>query len=402
MNSQALIVAGSVLAVFVLALLAFVFLRRRWLRLALMAVMLAIVLTGLWGFNRFRAEAINQAFSHFALPPTPVAAEVARVESVARSISGIGTLQAVRQVTVVAEVGGRIKDILFQPGTTVEAGTPLVQLNDEPEQGDLANFKAQARLAEVSLNRSRDLVTRQAVPQQTVDQNQATLDEARAGIAKTEAQIRQKVIRAPFAGELGIRQVNLGQYLNPGGAIVSLTDLSVLYVNFTMPEQDRSLLVQNGPIELMVDAYPGEVFKGTIDAIDPQIDPATRAIRVQGTLANPDRKLLPGMFANVSVALPPEPAVVTVPATAVDYTLYGDSVFIVKREGTDQNGKPIEKAERSFVKVGERYQGRVAILEGVKGGDLVVISGQLKLQSGIQVIVQPSNALDPPAKIPNS
>ncbi|HTS94271.1 MAG TPA: efflux RND transporter periplasmic adaptor subunit [Stellaceae bacterium] len=402
MNSQALIVAGSVLAVFVLALLAFVFLRRRWLRLALMAVMLAIVLTGLWGFNRFRAEAINQAFSHFALPPTPVAAEVARVESVARSISGIGTLQAVRQVTVVAEVGGRIKDILFQPGTTVEAGTPLVQLNDEPEQGDLANFKAQARLAEVSLNRSRDLVTRQAVPQQTVDQNQATLDEARAGIAKTEAQIRQKVIRAPFAGELGIRQVNLGQYLNPGGAIVSLTDLSVLYVNFTMPEQDRSLLVQNGPIELMVDAYPGEVFKGTIDAIDPQIDPATRAIRVQGTLANPDRKLLPGMFANVSVALPPEPAVVTVPATAVDYTLYGDSVFIVKREGTDQNGKPIDKAERSFVKVGERYQGRVAILEGVKGGDLVVISGQLKLQSGIQVIVQPSNALDPPAKIPNS
>ena len=402
MNSQALIVAGSVLAVFVLALLAFVFLRRRWLRLALMAVMLAIVLTGLWGFNRFRAEAINQAFSHFALPPTPVAAEVARVESVARSISGIGTLQAVRQVTVVAEVGGRIKDILFQPGTTVEAGTPLVQLNDEPEQGDLANFKAQARLAEVSLNRSRDLVARQAVPQQTVDQNQATLDEARAGIAKTEAQIRQKVIRAPFAGELGIRQVNLGQYLNPGGAIVSLTDLSVLYVNFTMPEQDRSLLVQNGPIELMVDAYPGEVFKGTIDAIDPQIDPATRAIRVQGTLANPDRKLLPGMFANVSVALPPEPAVVTVPATAVDYTLYGDSVFIVKREGTDQNGKPIDKAERSFVKVGERYQGRVAILEGVKGGDLVVISGQLKLQSGIQVIVQPSNALDPPAKIPNS
>jgi multidrug efflux system membrane fusion protein len=402
MNSQALIVAGSVLGVFLASLLGYVFIRRKWVRFALMAVMLAIVLTGIWGFNRFRAEAINQAFSHFQMPPTPVAAEPARSETMPRSIAGIGTLQAVRQVTVVAEVGGRIKDIMFQPGTSVAAGTPLVQLNDEPEQGDLANFKAQARFAEISLARSRDLVTRQAVPQQTVDQNQAALDEARASIAKTEAQIRQKLIRAPFSGELGIRQVNLGQYLNPGGAIVTLTDLSILYVNFTMPEQDRSLLAVNSPIELAVDARPGEVFVGTINAIDPQIDPATRAIKVQGTLDNPERKLLPGMYANVRVVLPPLAAVVTVPETAVDYTLYGDSVFIVKREGTDPSGKPIDRAVRVFVKPGERSQGRVAILEGVKPGDLVVTSGQLKLQSGTQVVVQPSSALAPPAKIPNS
>jgi len=402
MNSQALIVAGTVLGLFLASLLGYVFIRRKWVRFALMAVMLAIVLAGIWGFNRFRAEAINQAFSHFQMPPTPVAAEPARSETMARSISGIGTLQAVRQVTVVAEVGGRIKDILFQPGTSVAAGTPLVQLNDEPEQGDLANFKAQARFAEISLARSRDLVTRQAVPQQTVDQNQATLDEARAGIAKTEAQIRQKQIRAPFSGELGIRQVNLGQYLNPGGAIVTLTDLSVLYVNFTMPEQDRSLLAVNVPVELAVDAHPGEVFRGTIDAIDPQIDPATRAIKVQATLDNPERKLLPGMYANVRVVLPSGPAVVTVPETAVDFTLYGDSVFVVKHEGTDPSGKPIDKVVRVFVKPGERSLGRVAILEGVKPGDLVVTSGQLKLQSGTQVVVQPSSALEAPAKIPNS
>jgi len=402
MNSQALIVAGTVLGLFLASLLGYVFIRRKWVRFALMAVMLAIVLAGIWGFNRFRAEAINQAFSHFQMPPTPVAAEPARSETMVRSISGIGTLQAVRQVTVVAEVGGRIKDILFQPGTSVAAGTPLVQLNDEPEQGDLANFKAQARFAEISLARSRDLVTRQAVPQQTVDQNQATLDEARAGIAKTEAQIRQKQIRAPFSGELGIRQVNLGQYLNPGGAIVTLTDLSVLYVNFTMPEQDRSLLAVNVPVELAVDAHPGEVFRGTIDAIDPQIDPATRAIKVQATLDNPERKLLPGMYANVRVVLPSGPAVVTVPETAVDFTLYGDSVFVVKHEGTDPSGKPIDKVVRVFVKPGERSLGRVAILEGVKPGDLVVTSGQLKLQSGTQVVVQPSSALEAPAKIPNS
>ncbi|MGE5203521.1 MAG: efflux RND transporter periplasmic adaptor subunit [Acidobacteriota bacterium] len=402
MSSQVLIVAGAVLGVFLASLLGFVFIRRKWLRFALMAVMLAIVLGGLWGFNRFRAEAINQAFSHFAMPPTPVAAEPARSESLAHSISGIGTLQAVRQVTVVAEVGGRVKDIMFQAGSSVQGGTPLVQLNDAPEQGDLLNFKAQAKFAEISLARSRELVTRQAVPQQTVDQNQATLDEARAGISKTEAIIAQKLIRAPFSGELGIRQINLGQYLNPGGAIVTLTDLSVLYVNFTLPEQDRSLLAIAAPVELVVDAYPGQKFEGTINAIDPQIDPGTRTIKVQATLDNAEKKLLPGMYADVRVVLPPGQAVVTVPETAVDYTLYGDSVFVVKSEGKDEAGKPVDKVYRVFVKAGERALGRVAILEGVKAGDIVVTSGQLKLQSGTQVIVQPSEALTPPAKIPNS
>lgn len=402
MSSQVLIVAGAVLGVFIASLLGFVFIRRKWLRFALMAVMLAIVLGGLWGFNRFRADAINQAFSHFAMPPTPVAAESARSESMAHSISGIGTVQAVRQVTVVAEVGGRVKDIMFQAGTSIQGGEPLVQLNDAPEQGDLLNFKAQAKFAEISLARSRELVTRQAVPQATVDQNQATLDEARAGITKTEAIIAQKLIRAPFSGDLGIRQINLGQYLNPGGAIVSLTDLSVLYVNFTLPEQDRSRLAITAPVELSVDAFPGQKFQGTINAIDPQIDPGTRTIKVQATLDNPEKKLLPGMYADVRVVLPPGPAVVTVPETAVDYTLYGDSVFVVRSEGTDEAGKPIDKVFRVFVKAGERARGRVAILEGVKAGDIVVTSGQLKLQSGTQVIVQPSEALTPPTKIPNS
>lgn len=382
--------------------LAFLLARRVWLRAALMALLMAILGAGLYGFNAFRAEAINNAFNNMKMPPTPVAVAVAQQETMPRYAPGIGTLQAVHQVTVTSEVGGLVTKIFFQAGAQVKAGDPLVQLNDQPDQGDLANFKAQAKLAEVNLARSRELLARQNAAQATVDQNQAQLDQARANIAKTEGIIAQKLIRAPFDGALGIRQIEVGQYINAGGAVVTLTDLNNLYLNFTLPEQQRGGIAVGQKVLILVDAYIGRVFEATLTTIEPQIDPGMRAIKAQATLANADHALQPGMFANIRVVLPPGPPVVTLPATSVDFTLYGDSVFVVREDGKDANGKPVLKATRTFVKTGVRDKGRVAILDGLSPGDQVVVSGQLKLQSGTEVVVQPSEALAPPAKLPNT
>ncbi|HLJ22150.1 MAG TPA: efflux RND transporter periplasmic adaptor subunit [Stellaceae bacterium] len=398
------VVMGIGIAMFLVAGWWFLFAHYRpvWVRAALMALLMGILGFGLYGFNAFRAEAINNAFNTMKPPPTPVAVAVAKQETLPRYAPGIGTLQAVHQVTITSEVGGLVTKIFFQAGAQVKAGDPLVQLNDQPDQGDLANFRAQAKLAELNLARSRELLARQNAAQATVDQNQAQLDQMRASIAKTEAIIAQKLIRAPFDGVLGIRQIDLGQYINAGGAVVTLTDLNNLYVNFTLPEQQRGEIAVGQNVLISVDAYPGRNFEAKLSTIEPQIDPTMRAIKAQATLANADHALQPGMFAKIRVVLPAGPEVVTVPATSVDFTLYGDSVFVVREDGKDADGKPVLKATRTFVKTGDRDKDKVAILDGVQAGDQVVVSGQLKLQSGTAVVVQPSDALTPPAKLPNT
>ena len=400
----ATVVMGIGIAVFCIGLWSFLFayFRPVWVRAALMALLMGILGFGFYGFNAFRAQAINNAFNNMKQPPAAVAVSVAKKEAMPRYAPGIGTLQAVHQVTITSEVGGLVTKINFQAGAQVKAGDSLVQLNDQPDQGDLANFKAQAKLAELNLTRSRELLARQNAAQATVDQNQAQLDQARAGIAKTEANIAQKLIRAPFGGALGIRQIEVGQYVNAGGPVVTLTDLDNLYVNFTLPEQQRGEIAIGQKVRITVDAYPGRTFEAALTTIEPQIDPTMRAIKVQATLANPDHALQPGMFASIRVVLPSGPDVVTLPATSVDFTLYGDSVFVVREDGKDANGKPVLKVTRTFVKTGDRDKDRVAILDGVSPGDQVVTSGQLKLQSGGEVVVKPSDALTPPAKLPNT
>ena len=228
---------------------------------------------------------------------------------------------------------------MFTAGSNVKAGSPLVQLFDGPDQGDLASFKAQATGAQLALDRAKQLAARQFGPQATVDAAQATFDQANAGIAKTEAIISQKLVRAPFDGELGVRHVEVGQYLTAGTQIVTLTDLSQLYANFTVTEKDSAALKVGQTVRIAVDAYPGRTFEGKITAIEPQIATDTRNIRVQATLDNPDHILKPGMFATTTVVLPDKPPVVTVPETAVDYTLYGDSVFLIteKKAGRRQD-----------------------------------------------------------------
>ncbi|HEV2301706.1 MAG TPA: efflux RND transporter periplasmic adaptor subunit [Stellaceae bacterium] len=367
----------------------------RWF--AVMALLVALALGGLYGFNRFRQHAIANFFAHMKPPPAAVSAVTARLESVPRYAAGIGSLSAVRQVTVTPEVGGRVTKILFKSGATVKAGDLLVQLNDAPEQADLANYRAQAKLATLTLARGNQLAKRSFTPQQTVDQDQSTLDQANAEIAKTEAIIAQKAVRAPFSGQLGIRQVNLGQYLNAGATIVTLTDLDTLHVDFTLPSQLRAEIKVGQRLEVTADAFPDRVFHATITTIEPQISADTRTMTVQATMPNPQKRLLPGMFVNAAVVLPPRPDTVVLPRTAVDYTLYGDSVYVIRQAGKDAGGKPLLTAHRVAVKTGRQWGDKVAILSGLKAGEEVVAAGQLKVHEGGAVVVTGSPPPQPPA-----
>jgi membrane fusion protein, multidrug efflux system len=365
----------------------------RWF--IIVGLLLALLAGALVGFNAFRSHMIAQFFANNKPPPATVTVAEAKSEVIPNLLTAVGELVAVHQVNVTSDVSGRITDIMFTAGADVKGGTPLVQLFDAPDQGDLANFKAQAVVAQLSLDRAKQLASRQFGPQATVDTAQAAFDQANAGIAKTEAIISQKLVRAPFDGELGVRHVEVGQFLTAGTQIVTLTDLSQLYNNFTVTEKDSGQLKVGQAVRVAVDAYPGRTFEGKITAIEPQIASDTRNIRVQATLDNPDHILKPGMFATTTVVLPDKPAVVTVPETAVEYTLYGDSVFVITEKKED-DGKTSLTAVRTFVRTGDRVDGRAAILSGLKPGDRVIAVGQLKLQSGSAVVI----STDPSPPIP--
>jgi membrane fusion protein, multidrug efflux system len=366
----------------------------RWL--VIVGLLLAVLLGGLYGFNRFRSQAISNFFAHNKPPPAEISAAVVSVQSLPRSAPGIGSLVAVHQVTINPEVAGRVTKIFFEAGAMVKAGDPLVQLNDAPDRGDLANYQAQVQLAQISLQRAQALRQQSFASQQTVDQNRSQLEQARAEIMKTEAIIAQKLIRAPFSGRLGIRQINLGQYLTAGAPIVTLTDLSSLYVNFTLATDLRPQIIVGQEVDVTVDAFPGRVFHAKVTTIEPQVSPDTRTMQIQATMNNPDDALLPGMFVNAAVVLPSRPDTMVVPETAVEYTLYGDSVYVIKNDGRDAKGHPILRAVRTPVTTGKRWDGKVAILEGLKPGERVVAAGQVKLQNGIEVAVTGSPPPEPP------
>ena len=365
----------------------------------IVGILLGLLVTAIVGFNYIRANAIKNFFATMKPPPTNVTVAEAKSEVIPNLLNAVGDLAAVHQVNVTSDVNGRVTQIMFQAGSTVKAGTPLVQLFDAPEQGDLASFKAQAKVAELNLDRAKQLASRQFGPQATVDTAQAAFDQAQAGISRTEAVISQKLVRAAFDGDLGVRRVEVGQYLTAGTQIVTLTDLSAVYANFTVTEKDSGTLKVGQTVRITVDAYPGRKFEGKLTTIEPQIAAETRNIRVQATIQNPEKILKPGMFATTTVVLPDKPAVITVPETAVDYTLYGDSVYLITEKKED-DGKTSLTAVRTFVQTGDRSDGRAVIVRGIKAGDRVVQVGQLKLQSGVAVAISPDPAPQIPAKAP--
>ena len=365
----------------------------------IVGTLLAALVAGLVFFKFvFLPNLFKQIFSK-PPPPTSISIAEAKSEIIPNLLTAVGDLAAVHQVNVTSDLNGRITEIMFTAGAAVKQGTPLLQLFDGPEQADLLSFKAQATVAQISLERAKQLASRQFGPQATVDQAQSAFDQANAGIAKTQAIISQKQVRAPFDGDLGVRKVEVGQYLTAGTQIVSLTDLSQLFANFTVTEKDSGALKVGQVVRIAVDAYPGRAFEGKITTIEPQIATDTRNIRVQASIANPERILKPGMFATTTVVLPDKPPVITVPETAVDYTLYGDSVYLLNEKKED-DGKTSLTVVRTFVQTGNRVQGRAEILKGLKPGDRVVAVGQLKLQSGASVTISADPQPVIPAKPP--
>jgi len=316
------------------------------------------------------------------MPPAKVAVAPAKKTEMARFLSGIGTLEANRQVEVPAEVEGRVAKILFTPGGEVRAGQLLVQLNDAPEQGDLERLTAQRANAKTLLERARRLLPQQAATQEQLEQAQAAFDQASGDLKRAQAVLEQKRIKAPFDGVLGIRRVNLGQFVRAGDALVSLTDSRTLFANLTLPETALPALQRNQQVALSVDAYPGRVFQGRLSTIEPQIGSDTRTVRLQATVDNADGALAPGMFVSGRVALPARADAITVPETAITYSTHGDSVFVVQPAGKGDGFT----AQQVFVKTGDRQDGSVVVEKGLAPGDRVVTSGQLRLYTGAAVV----------------
>ncbi|CAA7623901.1 efflux RND transporter periplasmic adaptor subunit [Magnetospirillum sp. UT-4] len=348
-----------------------------------MIVMLAgagVLFGGVIGFVKFREHMIQQYFATMPKPVFVVTAEPATVEHWQETVPAVGTLRAVNGVDISASVAGLVREIAFESGQPVRKGHVLLRLDAEVERSNLRSAQADADLARISAERQRTLVRTDTVSRAALDKAEAELKVREAAVAGYKAVIDKKTVQAPFDGIVGVRKVDLGQYLQPGQAIVSLQDLSVLLADFTVSQRDLGALKPDEPIRLTTDSWPGRVFEGTISAVEPRVDAATGMIAAQARFPNPDGALRPGMFARVEVVRAAVAEVVTVPVSAVSYNLHGDAVFLVRDGEGDAR-----TAERAVVALGERREGRVAILSGVKAGDLVVTAGQLKLENGSRI-----------------
>lgn len=334
----------------------------------------------------------GKGFGAWSPPPVTVSAAAAERKPWQPLLEAVATLTPVNGVYVAAEVAGIVKSIHFRNGDTVRRGTLLVQLDDTADQAELKGLEAELANARREFERTRELVERNLVSESSLDEVRTRLERAEAAVESKRALIDKKAIRAPFDGTLGIREVNVGQYLTAGTAIVSLQDLTSLYATFSLPQQNLRDLRIGQKVEITVDTWPEARFEGRLIAIDSAVDPDTRTIRGQAMIANTKRLLRPGMYATARITLPVLPAVVVVPRTAISYSLYGDSVYLI-REETGTDGKPVLKAFRQFVRLGEERDDEVIVVEGVKAGDRVVTAGHLKLQDGATVVIDDSVAL---------
>jgi multidrug efflux system membrane fusion protein len=373
--------------------------RRGTTRATLIAVgIIILVMGGLYAFNTIREDSTRTALRSAVRPALIVNTEILKAESAPQTLQAVGSLTAVHQVTVSSEVSGQIGRIAYTGGDKVRKGDILVEMNVQRERADLDSARAQLQLAELALRRTTDLQTRGNVSQAQLDQAKSQYDVAKANVTKAEVAIAYKVVRAPFDGLLGTRDVEVGQYISPGQKLAELTDLTQLYINFTAPEQQRPRLAIGQTVELTVDAYPGRQFIGKLSVINPQIDPAARTIKLQATTDNKDGVLNPGMFANALVLLPPVPDTITVPETSVMNSLYGDYVYVAVNETKD--GKERIIAKRAPVTLGQHYEGRVAILKGLNAGDRVVTTGLTKIAEGSVLTLTDENSLVKPTQVP--
>ncbi len=364
--------------------------RKRLFSFLVVGLGIFLIVGILVGVKGLQIAALIEAGESMPEPEETVAAHTVEVRSIEQTLTALGTVSPVFGVDIAADAPGVVRQIAFRSGQTVREGDLLVQLDVAVEKAELASAEASVRLAELNLERSRDLYGKEAVPRAELDAAEANQLQARARVEAMQATIDRKTIRAPFDGKLGVRQVQLGQFLNSGAAVVSLQAMESVYVDFTLPQQRLSLLNTGMLIRVRSDASPEKVFEGELTTIEPAVDGRTRSVRLQASFENPDLLLRPGMFVQVEVVLPQEENVKLIPATSVLAAPYGDSVFVVQER---EDGAQIVR--QRFVRRGRSVGDYVVIEEGVEEGDLVVSDGAFKLRNDLKVRIDNAKAAQP-------
>lgn len=355
----------------------------------LMLLVVGLFFGSVFGWKWWSAYQANMTMASMAMPPVTVSTTVAASESWYPVVPSVGTLRAAQGVDITAQEAGMITELRFDSGAIVEGGEILAQQYADDERAQLAALEADVRLAELNLARSKDLLDQNLNSQFEFDTRKTDRDRAVAQARNLRLRIEKKTIRAPFAGRIGIRQVDKGQYVEPGDAIVRLEALGKILVDFPVSQRSIGLVSVGQPLKIFVDAYPGKAFHGQVQAIAPNVRSNTRDVRLEGLIDNPTEQLLPGMFAEVKVQLPTLESVVTLPQSTITYSPYGDSVYVVS-ETIDENGAKSLTVENRFVQTGETRGDQVAVVSGVAAGETIVTAGQIKLRNGARIVVDNS------------
>jgi membrane fusion protein (multidrug efflux system) len=330
-------------------------------------------------------------------PPQTVSSAEVREENWAPVISAIGSVSAVQGATIAAELGGVVSDIKFENGGVAKKGDVIMKLDASQEEALLRSAEAEAELARTDLERAQGLASEKVVSKAELDAAESKFRRLTAIVDQMRSNIRKKTLVAPFDGQLGIRQVNVGQMINPGQQVVALTSLDQVYVDFALPQQHLAQLSQGLEVRVTTDALPGRVFPGKLTAVNSMVDTATRNVSVQATLENPDHLLRPGMFAKAEVVLPEKSSALVIPGSAVSYAPFGDSVFIIEKKKDEKTGKETQVIRQQFVRIGEARGDFVSVKEGLKVGETVVSTGVFKLRNGMAVTI--NNDLSPKPQI---
>jgi membrane fusion protein (multidrug efflux system) len=353
--------------------------------LALGVIVLVVLVLG--GIKASQIGAMIAAGEAFVPPPQAVTTAEVREVSWKPELTAVGSVVAVQGVTVASEVPGTITEIAFKSGQMVEEGDLLVRLDTSIERAQLASAVASAKLADIDYQRKKNLPPSAAVSAADIDAAAAKATQAAADVANFKAVIARKTIRAPFSGRLGIRHVDLGEVLQPGAPIVSLQSSDPIYVDFSLPQQALSLIEPGHTASITTDGFPDRTWEGTVEVVDTEVDIGTRNFAVRALVANPDGKLRTGMFVDVTVVQPEARELLAIPASAVLFAPYGDSVYVIK-EQESESGEKQQVAEQAFVRLGERRGDLVAVSSGLAAGDVVVSTGAFKLQSGMTVTIR--------------
>ncbi len=365
-----------------------------------MLIAVGILFGLIFGWKGFSSYMLKKYLSQMQAPAVTVSTMKVEASLWQPTLKAVGSLRAVLGVNVTTELAGMVQKIYFKPGSAVQKGSILVQLNAGTELGLLHSLQAQVELAKITYKRDKAQYAVRAVSKQTLDTDEWNLRNLQAQVEEQAATVEKKTIRAPFSGQLGVRNVNPGQYLNVGDTVVSLQALDIIYADFYLPQQALARLELGQKVKMVTDTFTNQVFQGTITTIEPNVDSATRNVEVEATFPNPDFKLKPGMFTRVEVEVGNKQSYLTIPQSAITFNPYGDIVYLVKDSGKkDTKNQPILVAQQVFVTVGDTRGDQIAVLKGLHQGDVIVTSGQLKLKNGSQVVInnqlQPSNEASP-------